>query len=100
MWIEPATVPPRKPSFEAVASSWIEPLTSAAELRGERNSLVQTSASATDMGSSPVAQEGYAPEDRRESAALPAAMRVRRGERLWLFAPPDAAAQADLLGEV
>ena len=41
MWIEPATVPPLKPSLEAVASSWMEPLACAAELRGLRNSPVQ-----------------------------------------------------------
>jgi hypothetical protein len=28
MWIEPATVPPRKPSFVAVASSWMLPFAS------------------------------------------------------------------------
>src|SRR3954471_11106307 len=43
MCTEPATVPPRKPSFWAVLSSWIEPLTSAAMLRGVRNGPVQAS---------------------------------------------------------
>jgi hypothetical protein len=41
-----------KPSFEAVASSWIEPFTSSAELRGFLNSPVQTRASVKLMASS------------------------------------------------
>ncbi len=36
MWIEPATVPPRKPSFCAVASSWMLPRWLIARLRGRR----------------------------------------------------------------
>src|SRR5258705_5899488 len=35
----PATVPPRKPSFDAVASSWMLPFCSAAPLRAARSSL-------------------------------------------------------------
>src|SRR5690349_20891975 len=46
MCTEPATVPSRKPSFEAVASSWIEPLTSAAMLRGVRYGPVQATCGA------------------------------------------------------
>src|SRR5579871_6876118 len=37
MCSEPATVPPRKPSLEAVASSWIEPRWWMAVLAGSRN---------------------------------------------------------------
>src|ERR1700760_2177117 len=86
MWMEPATVPPRKPSFEAVASSWIEPFTSAAELRGERNSLVQTRASATDMRVSP-------------TFVLPKATPARSCGKAPLFAAAHAPAEADLLGK-
>ena len=45
MWIDPATVPPRKPSLAAVASSWIEPRDWAAELTGLRNSPVTSGVS-------------------------------------------------------
>jgi hypothetical protein len=49
MWIEPATVPPLKPSFEAVASSWIEPFDWAAELTGMRSSPVTSAVSVTRL---------------------------------------------------
>src|SRR5436190_2356477 len=47
MWMEPATVPPLKPSLVAVASSWIEPFASGCGFRGARNSPIHSGASAT-----------------------------------------------------